>query len=242
MKQHTLLAASIALAVAFYWASPAECSQDTGAAVPISSFAQVPPVTNTMSLTLDYGSKAQTGQMAIADVLTYSGASPTITPPEGWTLIRDDSSPLTRQSLYWHVVEANDPGAQTWLFSEPVDAQGAVLLLDDVAETNPVDASSGNIGHSGTLTANSVAAASDGDLIIAFYATNFAGAGLFGVGGIGSMIPVNTSIMVAQALEPLEYWILAIDQSGNQDGGDTTCVTPQLFNWVAAQVAFKSAR
>jgi hypothetical protein len=237
MRKHTLPAALIALAVAYCSASPAQCAQN----IPASSFAQVPPATDTVSLTLDWGSQAQAGQLAIADVLTYNGASPTIEPPAGWSLIRDDSSPSTRQSLYWHVIEGNDPGAQTWLFNEPVDAQGVVLLLDDVAENAPVDTSSGNIGHGGTLTADSVATAGDGDFVVAFYATDFGGGGLFGVGGIGSMIPSNTSVIVAQAEAPLEYWILATDQSGNQDGGDANCVTPQLFNWVAAQVAFRSA-
>jgi len=235
MKKHTLLVASIALAAAYYSASPAECAQNTVGGVPVSSFAQVPPATDTMSLTLDWGSQAQAGQLAIADVLTYSGADPTITPPADWTLIRDDSSPSTRQSLYWHVIEVNDPSTQTWTFSEPVDAQGVVLLLDDVAETTPVDASGGNTGHSGTLTASSAAAASDGDFIIAFYATDFGGV------GPGHDTPNNMSTIVDQEEAPLEYWILATYQSSNGDTGEATCVTPQLFNWVAAQVAFKSA-
>ncbi len=237
MRKHTLPAALIALAVAYCSASPAQCAQN----IPVSSFAQVPPATDTMSLTLDWGSQAQAGQLAIADVLTYSGANPTITPAPGWTLIRDDSSPSTRQSLYWHVIEANDPSTQTWLFSEPVDAQGVVLLLDGVAEAAPVEASSGNTGHSGTLTADSVATAGDGDFVVAFYATDFGGGGLFGAGGIGSMIPANTSAIVAQEDAPLEYWILATYPSSNGDSGDAACATPQLFNWVAAQVAFKSA-
>ena len=235
MKKHTLLIALIALAAACYSASPAECSENAVQGVPVSSFVQEPPVTDTMSLTLDLGSKAQAGQLAIADVLTYNGANPTITPPAGWTLIRDDSSPTTRQSLYWHAVEVNDPSTQDWIFSEPVDAQGVVLLLDDVAETNPVDASSGNTGHSGTLTANSAATASNEDFIIALYATDFGGA------GPGHDMPKNMSTIVDQQETPLDYWILATNQSNYGDNGQATTVTPQLFNWVAAQVAFKSA-
>ncbi len=238
MRKHISLALLVALAVGCYFASSVRCAENS----PASSFTQAPLAANTMSLSLESGSKAQAGQLAIADVLTYSGENPTITPPTGWSLIRDDSSPTTRQSLYWHVIDVNDPGTETWLFSEPVDAQGAVLILDNVAETNPVDASSGNTGHSGTLTADSVGNAGDGNLVLAFYATDFGGGGLFGVGGIGTMIPPNSTVIVAQEELPLEYWVIVPGQSAEQDNADASCVTPQLFNWAAAEVALKLAR
>jgi len=229
MKKHTLLVALIAIAVVYCFASPAQ-SADPG--VPVSAVEQTPPVNDATSLTLDFGSKAQSGQLAVADVMTYSGASPTIMPPDGWTLIRDDSSPSTRQSLYWHVVEPNEPGTPTWNFSEAVDAQGAVLLLDDVAASDPVETSSGSPGHSGTPIADS-ANANDGDLIVAFYATDFGGV------GPGHDKPTNMSTVVDQEDTPLEYWILAGYQSTDGDTGNVSCATPQLFNWVAAQVAFR---
>ncbi len=56
------------------------------------------------TLALDWGTKGQAGQIAIADVLTYGGSKPTITAPTGWQLIRDDSTATTRQSLYWHAI------------------------------------------------------------------------------------------------------------------------------------------
>ncbi|MGD0076336.1 MAG: hypothetical protein ABSD31_18675, partial [Candidatus Binataceae bacterium] len=119
--------------------APPESAENTVGGASVGSFAQAPLAKATTSLTLD-SSKAKPDQLGIADVMSYSGAKPNIAAPAGWTLIRDDSSPSTRQSLYWHVIRANDP-SPTWTFSEPVDAQGAILLLDNVAASNPVDAS-----------------------------------------------------------------------------------------------------
>ena len=84
----------------------------------------------------------QAGQSLIASLITLDGAAPTITAPSGWQLIRDDISPTTRQSLYYHFADSND-GAAEWKFSQPVLAQGVVLALDNVWGTDPIDSSSG---------------------------------------------------------------------------------------------------
>src|SRR5580704_12746955 len=109
MRKDTLLIALIALAVGYSFASSAQSAEFNPPGIPVSSCDQSPPVNDTTTLTLDCGSKPEAGQLAVADVLTYGGGATVITPPDGWTLIRDDSSPSTRQSLYWHVVEANEP-------------------------------------------------------------------------------------------------------------------------------------
>ena len=185
----------------------------------------------------------QTGQVAIADVLTYGGQRPTITAPDGWQLIRDDSTATTRQSLYWHAIGGDDSNSASWTFSEPVDAQGAILLLDNVASDAPVDTSSGNTGGlNGTMTANSVATTSDGDLILAFDATDFgsfrdASCGI--CGGLNPTLPENESVVLNQEATGLEYWILASSQSQMGQTDPQVSVAAQFYNWVAAQVAIK---
>ena len=208
--------------------SPQESTENTVGGASLNSFAQTPLAKATTTFTLD-GSKARPGQLAIADVLSYSGPKPTITAPAGWTLLRDDSSPLTRQSLYWHLIQANDP-SPTWTFSEPVDAQGVILLLDNVAASNPVDASSGNTGGPG-VAAKSVTTTRGGDFIIAFYATDF-----FGV-GLGPHCPANVSAIVDQETQSHEYWIVGTYQSRKGETADVACPSGQLYNAVAAQVA-----
>src|SRR3984957_13199982 len=194
---------------------------------------QAPMAKQTTSLALDWGKKAQPGQVAVADVISYGGPKITITAPTGWQKIRDDSTPATRQSLYWHAIQANDPSAASWTFSEPVDAQGAIILLDHAAADAPVDMTSGNTGNDGRPTAKSVATTADGDLILVFYATDFIGSGL------APALPTNMNSVVNQQTTSHEYWILANYQSQNGNTEDAVCITAQLFNWVAAQAAIK---
>jgi hypothetical protein len=228
VMKDTRLAVRAAVPTARNYAPP-ESTENTVGGASVSSFVQAPLAKATTSLTLD-SSKAKPDQLAIADVMSYSGAKPNIAAPAGWTLIRDDSSPSTRQSLYWHVIQANDP-SPTWTFSEPVDAQGALLLLDKVAASNPVDASSGNTGRSPGVAAKSVTTTRGGAFIIAFYATDFGGAGL------GPEFPANMRAIIDQENQSHEYWILGTYQSRKGDTGDVSCSNGQLYGAVAAQVA-----
>src|SRR5579863_1849648 len=124
--------------------SPLSASAENAAGGPsVVSSAAAPITKATTSLSLNVAPTAQTAQIAIADVLSYGGSQPTITAPDGWQLIRDDYTQTTRQSLYWHAIAPNDPATAAWTFSEPVDAQGAILLLDNVSSDSPVDMSSG---------------------------------------------------------------------------------------------------
>jgi hypothetical protein len=231
MIRNALVAIAAVFVVGCNYSS--QTAENTVGGANIVASAQTPMKKATTSLSLDWGSKAQAGQVAIADVLSYGGSKPTITAPAGWQLIRDDSTPTTRQSLYWHAVQANDASTVTWTFSEPVDAQGAVVLLDNVASAAPVDMSSGNTGNDGKPTAKSVATTADGDLILVVYATDFSGP------GVGPTMPTNVNSVVNQEAASHEYWILANYQSQNGNTEDATCSTPQLFNWVGAQVAIK---
>lgn len=227
MKKPALIAL-IAVLIGACNPAPEQSNENTVGGASVSSFAQTPLAKATTKLSLDV-SKAQPGQFAIADLISYSGAKPKITAPVGWTLVRDDSSPTTRQSLYWRLIQANDP-SPTWTFSEPVEAQGAILLLDNVAASNPVDASSGNSGGPG-VAAKSVTTTRGGAFILAFYATDFAG------GGLGERCPTNVSAILGQEAQPREYWIVGTYQNRKGETEDWSCPSGQLYNAVAAQVA-----
>jgi len=215
---------------------PQQSADNAVGGATVVSTAQASIAKATTSLALDWGKKAQAGQVAIADVLTYGGSKPVITPPTGWQLIRNDSTDTTRQSLYWHAIQASDPSTSKWTFSETVDAQGAIVLLDNVAADAPVDMTSGNSGSGGTVTAKSVTTTSDGNLILSFYATDFAHPGLL---GSFAQPPPNTKTLVNQEDAPLEYWILGSYQTQNGTTDEQVCSASQIFNWVAAQVAIK---
>jgi hypothetical protein len=194
---------------------------------------QAPMATKTASIALDWGKKAQAGQVAIADVLTYGGPKTKITAPTGWQLIRDDSTPTTRQSLYWHAIQANDPSGSTWEFSTPVDAQGAIVLLANAAETAPVDMSNVKIGAGGDLKSTSMTTTADGDIVLIFKSTDFGSAPLHW------QPPGDMTAVTAQENAPHQYWIVATWQGQNGPTEETEFSFPQLVNWVAAQVAIK---
>jgi len=232
MIRYALIAVVAVFAVACD-SSPSQLAYNTVGGANVVSTAKTPMATATTSLSLDWGKKGQAGQVAIADVLSYSGSKPTITAPAGWKMIRDDSTLTTRQSLYWHAIQANDASTWTWAFSEPVDAQGAIVLLDNVASAAPVDMTSGNTGTGGTVTPKSITSTADGDLILSYYGTDFH------LPGLAPQLPANTETLINQEAASHEFWILAAYQ--NQFGAteDQVCTAAQLFNWVAAQVAIK---
>ena len=244
MIRRTLVAV-VAVFLVTYNSSPSSGStENTASAVQVVSSAQAPIIKGTSSLSLDLSGE-QAGQVAIADVLTYDGSQPTIVAPDGWQLIRDDATATTRQSLYWHAIGGNDSSTATFTFSEPVDAQGAIVLLSNVASDSPVDTTSGNTGGvaGGVLTAKSIETTGNGDLVLAFNATDFGAyrpTDCKDCSGLNPELPEDMSIVVNHESTPLEYWILANALSQTGDTEAQISWAPQLFNWVAAQVAIKS--
>lgn len=235
MIKRALMGAAAFLAVACNTGSPPGSATNTVGGADVVASTQAPMATKTSSLSLDWGKKAQVGQVAIADVLTYSGPKTRITAPAGWQLIRDDSTPTTRQSLYWHAIQASDPSSSTWEFSTPVDAQGAIVLLDKVAANAPVDMSNVNTGAGGDLKSTSMTTTADGDIVLIFKSTDFGNAPLHW------QPPDDMTAVVAQENAPHQYWIFATWQGQNGATEGTEFSFPQLVNWVAAQVAIKHA-
>jgi len=197
----------------------------------IAGFMPAPLAKLVTSITLGSGAELRSGQLLIADVMTYGGATPTIEAPSGWQLVRDDISPTTRQSLYAHVAESDDqPSA--WKFSQPVDAQGVLLMLDNTSTSDPIDASSG-IAGSQAVMAPALATTDDGDLILVLFATDF------GFNDPGPSIPPNMIGIVNQDTDTHAYWILGSYQAQRGDLPEADCPTPQLYNAAAAQVAVR---
>ena len=232
IKRALMGAAAFLLVACNPGGSPPGSATNTVGGADVVASTQTKMTTKTKSLSLDPGKAAQAGQVAIADVITYGGPKVTITAPDGWQLIRDDSTPTTRQSLYWHAIQANDT-SPTWSFSAPVDAQGAIVLLSNVAPGAPVDMSNVQTGNGGSLKSASMTTTADGDLILIFKATDFVNAPL------SAPIPGDMSAVVAQEKNPFQYWILATWQSQVGATEDTDFEFPQLVQWVAAQVAIK---
>lgn len=235
MIKRALMGAAAVFIVACNPGPPPASSTNTVGGADVIASTHSKMATATTSLALDWGKKAQAGQVAIADVMTYGGPKTAITAPDGWKLIRDDSTATTRQSLYWHAIQASDPSTSTWNFSAPVDAQGAIVLLSNVAPGAPVDMSNAKTGSGGSLKSSTMTTTADGDLVLIFKSTDF------GNSPLQAQVPGDMSAVVAQEKSPHQYWILATYQGQNGATEETDFEFPQLVNWVAAQVAIKHA-
>jgi hypothetical protein len=233
MIKRVLMGAAAFLVVACNNGAPPGSATNTVGGADVVASTQSKMTKAAKSLSLDWGKKAQAGQVAVADVITYGGPTTKITAPDGWQMIRDDSTPTTRQSLYWHAIQATDPSTSTWNFSAPVDAQGAIVLLSNVAPGAPVDMSNVQTGNGGAVKSVPLTTTVDGNLILIFAATDFSNAPL------SAQTPGDMTAVVAQEKDPNQYWILATWQSQTGATEDTDFEFPQLFHWVAAQVAIK---
>src|SRR5258708_10599929 len=130
LNGYALLAGAAVFIAGCNSSPPPLTAENTVGGASVVGSTQVPMATATTTLTLDWGAKGKAGQVAIADVLSFSGSKPKISPPDGWKGIRDDFSQTTRQSLYWHAIHASDPSTATLTFIEQVDTTGAIVLLD----------------------------------------------------------------------------------------------------------------
>jgi hypothetical protein len=211
---------------------PPEGRQNTVAGASVSSVTQIPISERSRTLTLEPLRKPVDGQFVIADVLSYSNVKPATAAPPGWKLLRDESAGSVHQSIYMHAIQPNDPGSSVWTFDRTVDAQGTIIVLDNVELEAPVDTTSASVGGPGIAT-KSMMTSSDGDLMIDFFATDFLGTGL------GPQLPADMIAIADQESKPFEYWILGTYQALKGDTAPVACPSGQLYNMIAAQIAIR---
>jgi len=211
---------------------PPEGMQNTVAGASISSVTQIPISKRTRTITLEPLRKPVDGQFVIADVLSYSNEKPTTAPPPHWKLLRNESAGLVHQTIYARAIQSNDPGSSVWTFDRIVDAQGTIIVLDNVELDAPIDTTSANMGGPGIAT-KSMVTSSDGDLMIDFFATDFLGTGL------GPRLPAGMIAIADQESKPFEYWILGTYQALKGDTAPVACPSGQLYNMIAAQIALR---
>jgi PKD repeat protein len=123
--------------------------------------------TNTVVLPQPAG--LQSGDLLLAAVNVRG--NPTITPPSGWTLIRQDINGTTaRQAVYWHRADSTEPANYTWTFSK---AQGAAAVLLDytgVGSATPIDASGGLVATTASRNITTPSVTTTGsDQLIGFF-------------------------------------------------------------------------
>ena len=104
------------------------------------------------------------GEVLVATI-TAAGTG-AITPPSGWTLIRDTTTTL-RQTSFYHVTGSSEPTSWTWTLGSVRAASGGIVAYSGVSTSVPIDASASGSGTSGNPTAPSVTTNFAGDTVIA---------------------------------------------------------------------------
>lgn len=111
------------------------------------------------------------GGVVSGDVLVaglFVRDAPALTPPAGWTLIRQDGQAYS----YVHVAGGSEPADYKWTFPESHTAAGGIVAYMGVDNANPVQVANGQVNaKSASLTAPSISTTKPGTMVI----------GLFGV-------------------------------------------------------------
>jgi len=85
-----------------------------------------------------------------------SANSPTITPPPGWTLVRQTNNTATNANslvVYRKVATSTEPVNYTWTFSASTGSAGGIQTFFNVDTANPIDVENGQTTPSGTAHA-----------------------------------------------------------------------------------------
>ena len=104
------------------------------------------------------------GEVLVATI-TAAGTG-TITPPSGWTVIRDTTTTL-RQTSYYHVTGTSEPANWTWSLGSARLASGGIIAYSGVDTNVPIDASATGSGTTGNASAPSVTTNFASDTVVA---------------------------------------------------------------------------
>ncbi|HET7168477.1 MAG TPA: Ig-like domain-containing protein, partial [Candidatus Limnocylindrales bacterium] len=123
------------------------------------------------SLVIPAPAGAVSGDVLVAAVSVRGG--PTITPPAGWTLVRQDINASTmRQALFVHVAGGSEPSSYTFTLSNAQSAAGGIVAYSGVDPANPVDVHGGQVNAASTsITAPSVTTTGPDRVLVAFFGT-----------------------------------------------------------------------
>ena len=99
------------------------------------------------SLTINVPAGTTVGDVMVA-AIAVTGSAATISAPAGWTAQAatvQATANASRQQLFYRVVAGAEPASYTWTFSAAhTGAVGGIVTYDNVDNTTPIDAFSGN--------------------------------------------------------------------------------------------------
>lgn len=164
---------------------------------------------------------------------------PTITPPAGWTLVRDDVGGTTmRTATYWHAAGTSEPSSYTWSFNKLTSAAGSVAAYSGVSVTNPIVAHAGQYNAASALaTAPSVTTNVSGAEVVRLFAVPAM---------VGLAAPSGTTERAYIAPSTLTYKVSAlladhVQAAAGATGTVASTVSTAKFTSIGQTVALRPA-
>ena len=164
---------------------------------------------------------------------------PTITPPAGWTLVRDDVGGTTmRTATYWHAAGTSEPSSYTWTFNKLTSAAGSVAAYSGVSVTNPIVAHAGQYNAVSALaTAPSVTTTVSGAEVVRLFSVPAM---------VGLAAPSGTTERAYIAPSTLTYKVSAqvadhVQAASGATGAVASTVSSNKFTSIGQTVALRPA-
>jgi len=101
--------------------------------------------------------------------ITLDSGAATVTPPGGWTYLRDDGNGGIRQYLFYRIASGGEPVSYTWTISNG-ESSGATSSFRGVDTGSPIDVHGGqSVPGSNEITAPSVTTTVADVLLVGFF-------------------------------------------------------------------------
>lgn len=193
------------------------------------------------NLAIDKPADVAIGDVMIASIAIHDGTAVSVTPPAGWTLIqRTDNDTNIGIASYWKAAGASEPANYTWSLSPQTRAAGGITRYSGVDNTNPIDASAGNIGRGTVATTSSITTSADNAEVIAVYALHVGGnnhSGAFFSTPVGMTEKFDVSKTAAGPTIASSDIVQAT--AGVAGSKSSTIAGNQQRDWASQQIALK---
>jgi hypothetical protein len=190
--------------------------------------------TNGSALTISRPAGVQANDVLIAAVYWDNTSQPAITPPAGWTLVRQDGSTSFEEvAVYSHVAGASEPGSYAWGSSSSVGFTGIISAYSGVNTISPIDVTGGQTGTTPNPVAPSVTSTSANAQLIAIWSAWNAGLSLTAPSGMTTRLSFTGSDPITLADKSLA----SIGPTGAQTS--TSSGSPGF--WTAQSIALRPA-
>jgi hypothetical protein len=123
--------------------------------------------TSGSSITISSPTGVQPNDVLLAAVYWDNSSPVAVTPPTGWSLVRQDGrASFEEVALYTHVAGAAEPASYTWQLTRSVTVTGIIAAYGGVSG---IDVQAGQTGTNSTVTAPSVTSTAANDWLIAVW-------------------------------------------------------------------------